>query len=149
MTQRGRKSTAALAVVQSSPDVIRLRPPAGLSAAERGLWLETVNSKPAEWFGPEHAPLLRQFVKHAVTAQVIQQHMDAFDPEWLKDDDGLKRYELLLRMHEREGRAMSSLATRMRITQQGVYAADKAATLSRSVGGRKPWQTLEEPSDEH
>jgi hypothetical protein len=148
MTQRGRKSAAALAVVREAPSVVRLRPPAELTAVERSLWLEVVNSKPAEWFGPEHGPLLRGYVKHSIRAQLLDEQIDAFDPEWLKDEDGLKRYDRLLAMREREMRAASSLATRMRITQQGVWRADKAGTLSQQGGGgRKPWQTVDD-SDE-
>lgn len=141
MTQRGRKSAASLAVVQlAGVGVPRVPPPSRLTAAQRSIWLETVNSKPAEWFGPEHAPLLEQYVRHVVSARVLAEQIAEFDPEWLKDDEGLKRYERLLRMHELEGRAASSLATRMRITQQSVYRADKAATLAGKVTARKPWE---------
>lgn len=135
-----RKSVAALAIASVAPGAVRLPPPATLTQAERGLWLAVVNSKPAEWFGPEHAPLLANYVRHSLAADVLTQQLHDFDPEWLKDDDGLKRYGRLLVMRERETRAASSLATRMRITQQGVYRADKAATVAGRAAQRKPWQ---------
>jgi hypothetical protein len=140
-----RKSAASLAIVREVGPVVRLMPPAGLSAWERGLWLDVVNGKPAEWFAAEHEPLLRQYVKHAATARVLQAQIDEFDPEWLKDDDGLRRYDRLLSAHEREGRAMTSIATKMRLTQQSQYGARAASTASDSTGsGRKPWQTVDE-----
>ena len=37
------------------------------------------------------------------------------------------KYDKLLAMQEREGRALSSLATRMRITQQALYDKSKKA----------------------
>jgi uncharacterized protein YicC (UPF0701 family) len=42
----------------------------------------------------------------------------------------------LLKMQEREGRAMSSLATRMRLTQQTSY--DK--TKPRPIATKPPWE---------
>jgi hypothetical protein len=44
-------------------------------------------------------------------------------------------------MHEREGRALSSLATRMRLTQQATIDEKKRKPQS---SGKKPW----EPDDE-
>ncbi len=143
-----RKSAASLAVVSAAGPLARLAPTAGLSQTERSLWLEVVNSKPAEWFGAEHAPLLLQYVKHAVNSRLVQSQLAEFDPAWLADEDGMKRYDRLLAMHDREGRAMTNLATKMRLTQQAQYNAQSASTAARSTGQRKPWQTLDESSED-
>jgi len=58
----------------------------------------------------------------------------------LLNDEGLKRYDTLLRIAERESRAASSLATRLRITRQAV---EQPTTAGRAIANistyRKPW----------
>mgnify|MGYP003403490311 CR=1 FL=1 len=98
--------------------------PLHMSDAERGVWIEVVNDQPASAFSPTHSPLLANF-----------------DRAWMADDDGLKRYDMLLKMAERESRAASSLATRLRITRQAV---EHPTTVGRSINSqaksRKPWE---------
>ena len=59
--------------------------------------------------------------------------------DMLADGDGfnVKHYDRLLKMQEREGRAITSLATKMRISQQATLTkrADKGTR-----GSRKPWE---------
>lgn len=143
MAQPGRKSAASLSVVSTVTTLQRLAPPAELTDAQRQIWLATVNSKPAEWFGEEHLPILREYVRHIVTAEVLTQQIDEFDPAWMADDDGLKRYDKLTGMRAREAGVINTLARSMRLTQQAAYRADKAATLGDRGKGRKPWQTVE------
>jgi len=143
MQQRGRKSTASLAVAGVVTTLTRIAPPRTLSDAQRSIWLATVNSKPAEWFGDEHVPILAEYVRHIETAELLTQQIEGFDPDWMKDDDGLKRYDKLTKMRAREAGVINTLARSMRLTQQAVYRADKAATLSKGGGSRKPWQTVE------
>jgi hypothetical protein len=116
-------------------------PPVELTDAQRGLWLVTVNSKPAEWFGDEHVPMLVEYVRHVSTADMLTKQIESFDPEWMKDDDGLRRMKNLTAMRAREAQCINTLARSMRLTQQSVYHAQKAATLAGKGGGkRKPWQ---------
>ena len=143
MAQRGRKSAAALAVVSPEIGAPRALPPAVLTPAQRVVWMETVNSKPSEWFGPEHVPILEAYCRHVVTARTISEQIEEFDPDWLKDDDGLKRFDRLLAMHTRETGRVNELARAMRLTQQSIYRADKAATLERKARSDKPWQTVD------
>lgn len=140
MAQRGRKSAASLAVVPVAVGAPRALPPATLTPAQRCVWLETVNAKPSEWFGPEHVPVLEAYCRHVVTARGLAQQIEDFDPEWLKDDDGLRRYDRLLSMHVRETGRVNEFARAMRLTQQAIYRADKAATLSNRGRAAKPWQ---------
>lgn len=144
MAQPGRKSAASLStVVGMVTSLKRLAPPDDLTTEQRSIWLATVNSKPAEWFGDEHMPILREYVRHVVTAEVLTREIDGFNPEWMADDDGLKRYDRLTGMRAREAGVINTLARSMRLTQQAAYRADKAATLNYKGKGRKPWQTLE------
>lgn len=144
MTQRGRKSAASREVAALVVPAIgeqRLRAPAHLSDAEQSVWLEVVNDQPASAFTPTHAPLLEMYCRHIVNARILADELLNFDRAWLADDEGLKRYDRLLAMSERESRAASSLATRLRITRQAV---DHPTTVGRSIKnqskGRKPWE---------
>lgn len=141
MAHRGRKSAASLAVVSPEVGAPRALPPAILTPAQRVVWMETVNSKPSEWFGPEHVPILEAYCRHVVTARTLAEQIETFDPEWIKDDDGLKRFDRILAMHTRETGRVNELARAMRLTQQSIYRADKAATLEKRGRASKPWQT--------
>lgn len=140
MNQAGRKSAASLSVVGGVTTINRLRAPETLTESESVLWAATINSKPAEWFGPEHVPLLVEYVRHVSTADMLTKQIQDFDPKWLEDGDGVKRLKDLTAMRAREAGVINTLARSMRITHQAVYRADKAATI-QSRGGRKPWQS--------
>ncbi len=141
MATRGRKSAASLTVAK--PDIgaaKRLKAPLHLSDAEMAVWAEVVNDQPAGAFTATHAPLLEMYCRHLVNNRIIADELLSFDRAWLADDDGLKRYDTLLKLSERESRAASSLATRLRITRQ---ATDHPVTAGRAIAnqstGRKPW----------
>ena len=87
--------------------------------------------------------MLEAYCKHVSALRVLSDLVDTFDPEWLKRDDGLERYTKLLAAREREGRALSSLGTRLRLTPQSRYRADKAATAAAKpqwTDGVAPWE---------
>lgn len=97
-------------------------------------WWAVVNRLPAEWFTRETHSLLAQYCRHVVTARRVAQLIASVEQEAELD---IARYDQLLKMQEREGRAISSLATRMRMTQQATMTkrADKGA-----AGMKKPWE---------
>lgn len=111
-----------------------------LSDAELSVWEEAVNDQPAGAFSAVHAPLLELYCRHVVHARVIADELACFDRAWLADAEGLKRYDRLLAMNEREGRAASSLATRLRITRQAIDQQTVARTIKNAPRGRKPWE---------
>ena len=137
MAERGRKSVASLAVAQPVGIDSRLSPPLHLTPAQKAEWVCVINSRPADWFGPENAAMLTQYCRHKVQADLIAQQLEAFDPGWLADDDGLKRFDKLGAMLERESRTINALLRSMRLTQQSLVRADKAVATTK---GRKPWQ---------
>jgi hypothetical protein len=148
MPQRGRKSSAALAIAAPVYGITRLGPPATLTDAQRTVWLVLVNSRPAEWFGPEHAPLLEQYCRHKVNSDVLAARLQEFDPAWLNEDDGLRRYERLCSLMFKETSAINSLARAMRLTQQSIFNDQRAKTLQNQARGRKPWQRYTAEDDE-
>ena len=146
MAQRGRKSAASLEVATLVAPLVsgsRLVAPAILTDAEQSVWVQLINDQPADAFTPTHIPLLTQYCRHVIQAQLIADEIANFDRAWLADDDGLKRYDRLLAMQEREGRAASSLATRLRITRQAVVDPKTAGRAASAVGRKpKPWEIV-------
>lgn len=147
MAKRGRQSQASVEIVGLIAPTVkneRLEAPAHLSDAERFVWLQVVNDQPANAFSETHAPLLEMYCRHVVQSRVIAEQIISFDQAWLNNDDGLKRYDKLLSMQEREGRAASSLATRLRITRQAIDQQTVARTLINQPKARKPWELAHE-----
>jgi hypothetical protein len=140
MIQRGRKSSSALAVVDDLTGVSPAVAPPCLSDAERGVWVETVNSKPVDWFGTEHIPLLVEYVRHVCRASVIDEQMRAFDAERLATKEGLIRYEKLTSMAIKTAGMVNRLCTSMRLTHQAIYHPDKVGMGPGKGNGRKLWQ---------
>ena len=65
-----------------------------------------------------------------------------FESAKLETDEGLKRYDRLLAMAERESRAASSLATRLRITRQATeHPVTVGRGLANTAKARKPWES--------
>lgn len=134
MGTRGRKSAASLevAAVGAVEAVQRPDAPYDLTDEQSEEWWAVVNRLPADWFPRETHALLAQYCRHVIAARRVSQLVAACEAE---ADLDLARYDALLRMQEREGRALSSLATRLRITQQATVSPK-----ARKPGMvRKPW----------
>jgi len=145
--KRGRKSAASFAIVKNVDIGIakRLSPTATMSDAEIAVWAQVVNDQPAGAFTETHAPLLEMYCRHVVNNRIIADELINFDRAWLSDDDGLRRYDTLLKLSERESRAASSLATRLRITRQAVDQQTIArALINNKSQARKPWELAHE-----
>src|SRR3990167_5121805 len=121
MDQRGRKSAAAIAIISESGIETdrRPHPPA---------------SFPADWFTRETLPMLELYCCHAVTARKIEQLI--LQTEKAEEFD-IGQYDRLLKMRERESRIISSLGTRMRITQHSQYDKSKKRGSTFTA---KPWK---------
>lgn len=144
MQQRGKKSAASLAISAPTGLRERLSAPVHLSDAEIAVWVDLVNDQPAEAFTPTHVPLLEAYCRHVVRGRVLAGEIDAFEADWMRDSEGLKRYDKLLKMAEREARAASSLATRLRITRHSQVHKEVAGRAQASVARtRKPWEVPE------
>ena len=144
MATRGRKSAASIGIAGISTSinsVQRLAAPRHMSDAEQSVWCDVVNDQPANAFTPTHGPLLELYCRHIVHARILADELTNFDRAWMADDDGLKRYDRLLAMSERESRAASSLATRLRITRQAVEHPNTVGnSISSQSKSRKPWE---------
>lgn len=135
MKTRGRTSTAALAVTAGKIETVQ-RPdaPYDLTDEQTDEWWAIVNRMPADWFPRETHGMLSQYCRHVVSARRVAQLIEQAMQAEAFDVDG---YNQLLIMQEREGRALSSLATRMRLSQQTTYDKSK----KKPTVGKKPWET--------
>ena len=142
MAQRGRKSAASLAVVRPITDH-RPSPPEGLTEEQAAEWTAITRRLPAGHFPRECHGLLMAYCKHISSFRMLSESVDLFRSEWLITDEGLGRYGALLALREREGRALSSLATRLRITPQSRYQPRTAgvAAADADSGRSKPWES--------
>jgi hypothetical protein len=128
-----RKSAAALAVVPGPSIDSRLAPPPNLSGPEAVLWAQVIDSKPADWFDVDTAPVLKEYVRAAVTCDALDARVKAA----LSGGDDLKP---LLDMRDKESRRMVSMATKMRLTQQSQYSHRAAASANGRTSGKRPWE---------
>jgi hypothetical protein len=133
---RGRDSVATIAVTQVGKiePVPRPDAPYDLTDEQAAEWWAVVNRMPADWFPRETHGMLTQYCRHVVSArriaQLIEQAVAAEPFEVIE-------YQRLLVMQGLEGRAISSLATKMRLSQQSTY--DR--TTKKPAAGRKPWES--------
>ena len=134
MTQRGRKSSASLAVVPIGQPQ-RPEPPQGMPKEEAKVWRHTVGAMRADWFGAETHPLLAQYCRHVANATVISREIK----RRLAAGNDIVDLDRLLAMHARESQALSSAATRLRLTPRSTRDKDTNRHLGVTQGP-KPWE---------
>lgn len=141
MAKRGRPSAAESVVVIEGQFGTRPEPLADLTPRQSEIWRETTASEPADFFGTAALrSLLADYCRHREAAENVSRIIDSFQPEWLKNADGAKRYHALLKMRDLETRAASGIATKLRLTNQSRYTPQAAATAARNVAkGARPW----------
>jgi hypothetical protein len=130
-----KKSAAALSISRPSRPGDLPPPPDTLDAAGRALWVEIVESKPADWFGPDSLPILEDYVQAVGMSRYLAGQVEK--AKALGDGDVLKQY---LDMRDKESRRAVSLATKMRLTQQSRYGARDAERADKKAKGARPWQ---------
>ena len=137
MKQRGKVSAEAsqIATISQPLDrVERLRVPHDLTDEEAEVWVAVVNSESADWFSPSTGPLLSQYSRHVIHARRVAELLEkaCADPALSVID-----YDRLLKMQERESRAITTLSTKMRLCQQSTtnHRGNKKPSASR-----KPWE---------
>jgi hypothetical protein len=157
--QRGRKSAdSLLSVVVSLPGQVpgvRPDPPDDFPPDRAETWRVIVERMPAGWFTPELFPLLRQLCRYVSYSEAVGRKLELLN-EWFEQAESavdeeaktretrqnlfVDRFDDLTKIHEREGRAISSLMTRLRLTPHSRYAARGAHTAAQSTPRNKPWE---------
>ena len=135
MKQRGRKSTASMEVAPYAGVGALERPdaPYDLTDEQTDIWRGVTAVMPADYFTREQHDMLTQYCRHVVACRRIAQLVAQAEKS---EDFDLKAYDDLLRMQDRESRAIVALARSMRLTKQSTVNATK--TIKREV--RKPWE---------
>ena len=127
-------SSASLSVVPVVA-MTRMAPPRGLSDDESRLWREVVDSKPVEWFQPDSAPLLTEYVRAVVMSGQLDIQVKA---ALVGGETG--ELKALLDMRDKESKRVVSIATKLRLTQQSRYTPQAAATANKKAAGGRPWE---------
>ena len=144
MKQRGRPRQG-----DRSPPVIiqgafgaRPEPPDTMSPRGREIWRETTAGEPVDFFATGALRnMLADYCAHRESLERLAETINRFEPEWLTQTGGAKRYHDLLKIRDLETRASASLATKLRLTNQSRYEAKSASTASRqTLKGAKPWE---------
>lgn len=140
MGERGRKSSASLSVISGGVDR-RPEPPVELTRQEAEVWERTVASEAADMFGTVALQqMLKDYCRHVIAAErlglVIEAHMRTVESEVSLPD-----LDRLLKMRDRETKAIADKATKLRLTNQARYTPKAAATAAKNASkATKPWQ---------
>src|SRR5688572_446653 len=138
----GRKSAAALSVVVGSIDG-RPQAPTDLTKDQREVWERTVANEAADTFRTTALQqLLKEYCRHVASAKKLASMIEAMEKLEVMSDDNLDDYDKLLRMRDRETKALADKATKLRLTNQSRYTPQAAATAAKkgAVMDLKPWQ---------
>ena len=74
-------------------------------------------------------------------ADEMAEQIDEFDPTWLADPKGMRRYEWLAKMHRLEAKSAMEMATKLRLTNQSRWQPQSAAIKAEAERGSDlaPW----------
>jgi hypothetical protein len=144
--QKGRRSAASMAVVPLG-EVPRQRAPSDLTRDEAAIWNGVVNAEPADWFSGSTRPILAQYCRHIIAARRVAGMIETLhagvEAKAVAEQSEVmtmmlaatKALDRLQRMQERESRALTSIATKLRITQQSTRTH-----RGNRIESRKPWE---------
>ena len=136
----GRRSAASLAVVARTAIDGRPAAPDDLTQSQKDIWERTVANEPGETFRTSALQqLLRMYCQHADTAARLAKQVDEAMREGSQVD--LDDVDRLLKMRDRETKAVGDKATKLRLTNQSRYTPQAAGTAAKKASTeRKPWQ---------
>ena len=132
MAKPGRKSKTDIAMAQVTTSE-RPGPVQGLSDEHKFEWMKIVNASEANRFPPEILPLLESYVRHRVALRRVA---DLVAQEEASETFSVPVYDKILKMQERESRALASLAVRLgfaKSTGTGAYG-------KKQDNSANPWE---------
>lgn len=132
-----RKSSEALTVAPVTSLPTRLAPPSDMPLSEVAVWKAVVATKPIEWFQADSAPLLAEYCRAVVMTDRLAVMIEAALAAPDEDGPSLKD---LMKLRDMESRRATTLAVKMRLTQQSRYTPMASATADRKAGGLRPWE---------
>jgi hypothetical protein len=142
MGRRGFKSNAekSLVVIEGGFGVERAQAPSELTPEQAQIWRDIVGSEPVEFFATAaQRALLKDYCFYRGEINRMNETINAFNPEWLKGKEGLKRYRELTKALDLHVARATSLATKMRLTSQSRYTPLSANTAVKHET-KYPWE---------
>ena len=141
MGQRGRTSGAALSVVAGTAIDGRPPAPSDLTSEQREVWDRTVGSEPADFFrSATSQQLLIEYCRHVITAGKLAKMINVIEDMDVLSPQDCAAYESLIKLRDRETKAIGDKATKLRLTNQSRYTPQAAGTAAkRNATDRKPW----------
>lgn len=148
MKQRGRKPKASteLSIVTAMPveRVQRLSAPHDLNDEEIEVWVMVVNSHSADWFTDSIRPLLTQYCRHTIAARRISELLEKI---YSSPNATFNDVSELLQMQARESAALTSIATKLRVTNQSLLN-HHGNKKRETIGTQKPWDWQKKITDQ-
>ena len=141
MAERGRKSAASLSVVAGKIDG-RPKAPDDLTEGQRDIWDRTVANEAADVFKTAALQqLLKEYCRHTESAARLSRVIDQATDAEARDPLAVEHLDRLLKMRDRETKALADKATKLRLTNQARYTPHAAATAAKKAqADTKPWQ---------
>ena len=140
MGARGRTSQASLTVASISELAKIPLPPTNLTKDQGEIWRLVMASRSAEMIEPEAYPVLVEYCRSIVQANILAKEIEKFDSSWAADDEGLRRWDKLLAMQDRLSKAITSLSVKLRLTPSTRFHSGTAARVGNKKTSKKPWQ---------
>lgn len=131
MGARGPRSAEDLKVSEITV-AERYEPAIGLTDEQKFEWLKIVNANDADRFGPEMLPLLESYCRHRVALRHVGELVKEAESG---EEIDIREYDKLLKMQERESRALASLAVRL-----GFAHHTAKGDAARKPNIPKPWE---------
>jgi hypothetical protein len=103
-----------------------------------------VSSRGGDLITKESFPLLVEYCRATVAANQIAAQIDEFLPEWAKDDEGLKRWDKLLAMQDRQAKLVAQLGAKLRLTPSSRVQAISAGRNAAKGEMKRPWDVGDE-----
>jgi hypothetical protein len=142
MKQRGRESAASLSTVVAQFPIRLPDPPDDFSDEQVAVWRSIIAEHPIDWLDSGSKPLFAAFCRASVESKRIGDLITSNAADWLKDDEGLCRYKELRKIQAQLSAELTSLATKLRLTQQSRYRADAAGARSKPGAPGRPWNPV-------
>ena len=140
MKQKGRKSVAKLAVIESLPQT-RPAPPEELNDREAELWSRVTASKSVDFFDDCVVDLLAGYCRLKTQVDLVSEEISVYDPAWLETDKGVARYKNLASIRDQGQGRMLALARAMRLTNQSRFQPVTASSRSgKSMSNEHLWK---------
>jgi hypothetical protein len=144
MKKTGRKSDSlGIPPALTADNVIAFpgpeRAPAELTLEQAETWREMIASKPAGWFGKDSEALL---VNYCIAVARRRSISVAIEYQLALKRQNPKRIAQLYEMERRQSATISSLSTKMRLSQQSRYTPQAAETANKAAPAHiaKPWE---------